>query len=232
MSTGNYQGIAWSPAGVAAALSSNQGTTREVGTIGEVAVIVLVILAFVLVMITVGVYLLVRLGRKAATRARRATTRLTAHVNAMGSGDAAEAERLRLELRREVTLTRQAVEQAQRQGWGLGELPRLLADLSGQADVHDGQLAMYAQQRRMSPYVDQAALDRLRGHQAKLTSMCARIRADLLGDQVHHASTGIDDLHSRTELEIEARRRAPDPLDQIDDLYRRSLREHGDDRPH
>jgi hypothetical protein len=202
-----------------------------VGTIGEVAVIMLVILAFVLLMIVAGVYVLVRLGRKAATKARQATTRLATHVNAMGPGDAAEVERLRLELRREMALTSQAVEQARQQGWGLGDLPRLLTDLSGQADVHDGQLAMYAQQRRMSPYVDHATLDRLRGHQAKLTSMCARIRADLLGDQVHHASTGIDDLHSRTEIEIEARRRAPDPLDQIDDLYRRSLRERGDDRP-
>ena len=204
------------------------------GTIGEVAVIVLVILAFVLLMIAAGVYVLVRLGRKAATKARQATTRLATHVNAMGPGDAAEVERLRLELRREMALTRQAVEQARQQGWGLGDLPRLLTDLSGQADVHDGQLAMYAQQRRMSPYADHAThatLDRLRAHQAKLTSMCARIRADLLGDQVHHASTGIDDLHSRTELEIEARRRAPDPLDQIDDLYRRSLHERGDDRP-
>ncbi|MEU8322603.1 hypothetical protein AB0C33_29955 [Nonomuraea sp. NPDC048881] len=196
--------------------------------ISEFLVIVLAILAFLLLLTGVGVYLLVKVGKKAAKKARQATTRLTTHVNAMGTGDAAEVERLRLDLRREVTLTRQAVEQAQQRGWGLGDLPRLLADLSAQADVHDGQLATYAQQRRLSPYVDHAALDRLREHQAKLTAMCARIRADLLGDQMHHASSGIDELYSRTELEIEARRRPPDPLDQIDELYRRSMEQRKD----
>ncbi|MER6577596.1 hypothetical protein [Nonomuraea sp. NPDC001023] len=196
--------------------------------ISEFLVIVLAILAFLLLLTGVGVYLLVKVGKKAARKARQATTRLTTHVNAMGTGDAAEVERLRLDLRREVALTRQAVEQAQQRGWGLGDLPRLLADLSAQADVHDGQLGMYAQQRRVSPYVDHAALDRLREHQAKLTAMCARIRADLLGDQMHHASSGIDELYSRTELEIEARRRPPDPLDQIDELYRRSMEQRKD----
>ncbi|MEV5896784.1 hypothetical protein [Nonomuraea fuscirosea] len=198
--------------------------------IGEFLVIVLVILAFLLLLGGVGIYLLVKLGRKAAVKAKEATTRLTTHVNAMGTGDAAEVERLRLDLRREVSLTRQAVDQAQRQGWGLGELPRLLADLTAQADVHDGQLGMYAQQRRVSPYVDHATLNRLREHQAKLTAMCARIRADLLGDQVHHTATGIADLSSRTDLEIEARRQAPvkDPLDEIDELYRRTMEERKD----
>lgn len=196
--------------------------------ISELLVIVLAILAFLLLLTGVGVYVLVKVGKKAAKKARQATTRLTTHVNAMGTGDAAEVERLRLDLRREVALTRQAVEQAQQRGWGLGDLPRLMADLSAQADVHDGQLGMYAQQRRVSPYVDQAALDRLREHQAKLTAMCARIRADLLGDQMHHASSGIEELYSRTELEIEARRRPPDPLDQIDELYRRSMEERND----
>ncbi|MFI6177289.1 hypothetical protein ACIA8R_17300 [Nonomuraea sp. NPDC051191] len=196
--------------------------------ISEFLVIVLAILAFLLLLTGVGIYLLVKLGKKAAKKARQATTRLTTHVNAMGTGDAAEVERLRLDLRREMALTRQAVEQTQQRGWGLGDLPRLLADLSAQADVHDGQLAMYAQQRRVSPYIDHAALDRLREHQAKLTAMCARIRADLLGDQMHHASSGIDELYSRTELEIEARRRPPDPLDQIDELYRRSMEQRKD----
>ncbi|MFI9590969.1 hypothetical protein [Nonomuraea sp. NPDC052265] len=196
--------------------------------ISEFLVIVLAVLAFLLLLTGVGIYLLVKLGKKAAKKARQATTRLTTHVNAMGTGDAAEVERLRLDLRREVALTRQAVEQAEQRGWGLGDLPRLLADLSAQADVHDGQLATYAQQRRVSSYVDHAALDRLRGHQAKLTAMCARIRADLLGDQMHHASSGIDELYSRTELEIEARRRPPDPLDQIDELYRRSMEQRKD----
>ncbi|MEV0619874.1 hypothetical protein AB0I81_41605 [Nonomuraea sp. NPDC050404] len=198
--------------------------------IGEFLVIVLVILAFLLLLGGVGIYLLVKLGKKAAVKAKEATTRLTTHVNAMGTGDAAEVERLRLDLRREVSLTRQAVEHAQREGWGLGDLPRLLADLTAQADVHDSQLGMYAQQRRVSPYVDHVTLDRLREHQAKLTAMCARIRADLLSDQVHHTSTGITDLSSRTDLEIEARRQAPapDPLDQIDELYRRTMEERKD----
>ncbi len=196
--------------------------------IEQVLVIVLVILAFLALLTGVGVYLLVKLGKKAAGKARQAATRLTTHVNAMGTGDAAEVERLRLDLRREVSLTRQAVEQAQAQGWGLGDLPRLLADLEAQADVHDGQLGMYAQQRRVSHYVDHATLDRLREHQAKLTAMCARIRADLLGDQVHHTATGIAELSSRTDLEIEARRRAPDPLEEIDELYRRTMEERKD----
>ncbi|WP_113700241.1 hypothetical protein [Nonomuraea lactucae] len=191
--------------------------------ISEFVLIVLMILAFLLLLTGVGVYLLVKVGRKAATKAREATTRLATHVNAMGPGDAAEVERLRLDLRREVSLTRQAVEQAQRQGWGLGDLPHLLAELSRQADTHDTQLGMYAQQRRVSPYVDHATLGRLREHQAKLTAMCARIRADLLGHQVHHAGAGIDELHARTDLEIEARRRTPDPLDEIDELYRKTM---------
>ncbi|PZG15369.1 hypothetical protein [Nonomuraea aridisoli] len=199
--------------------------------ISEFLVVVLVIFAFLLLLGGVGIYLLVKLGKKAAVKAKQASTRLATHVNAMGTGDAAEVERLRLDLRREVSLTRQAVEQAQRDGWGLGDLPRLLADLQSQADVHDAQLGMYAQQRRLSPYVDHATLDRLRQHQAKLTAMCARIRADLLSDQVQHTGSGIADLTSRTDLEIEARRSAPaDPLDQIDELYRRSL-EDRNDRP-
>ncbi|MFC4007465.1 hypothetical protein ACFOY2_09540 [Nonomuraea purpurea] len=196
--------------------------------IGEFLVVVMVILMFLLLLGGVGIFLLVKLGKKAAVKARQASVRLSTHVNAMGTGDAAEVERLRLDLRREVTLTRQAVEHAQREGWGLGDLPKLMADLSGQADVHDRQLGMYAQQRRISPYIDHATLDRLREHQAKLTAMCARIRADLLGDQVHHSATGIADLSSRTDLEIEARRHAPDPLDEIDDLYRRTMQERKD----
>ncbi|MEU6710957.1 hypothetical protein ABZ897_05695 [Nonomuraea sp. NPDC046802] len=198
------------------------------GKIGEFLVVVMVILMFLLLLGGVGIFLLVKLGKKAAVKARQASVRLSTHVNAMGTGDAAEVERLRLDLRREVSLTRQAVEHAQREGWGLGDLPKLMADLSVQADVHDRQLGMYAQQRRISPYVDHATLDRLREHQAKLTAMCARIRADLLGDQVHHSATGIADLSSRTDLEIEARRQAPDPLDEIDDLYRRTMQERKD----
>ncbi|WP_219471451.1 hypothetical protein [Nonomuraea rhizosphaerae] len=194
----------------------------------EVIFIVLAVLAFLALVAGVAVYFLVKLGTKAARRAKQAATQLTTHVNAMGAGDAGEVERFRLDLRREVSMTRQAVENAQRQGWGLGDLPRLLADLSAQADVHDAHLAAYAQQRRQSPYVDHATLDRLREHQAKLTAMCARIRADLMSDQLQHSATGIDDLSSRTDMEIEARRRAPDPLDQIDDLYRKSLQERRD----
>ncbi|MFG3439333.1 hypothetical protein ACGF0J_19005 [Nonomuraea sp. NPDC047897] len=196
--------------------------------ISELLLIVLVILAFLLLLTGVGVYFLVKVGRKAATKAKQATTRLSTHVNAMGTGDAAEVERLRLDLRREVSLTRQAVEQAQRQGWGLGDLPDLLADLTRQADVHDAQLGMYAQQRRVSPYVDHATLGKLREHQAKLTAMCARLRADLLSHQVQHAGSGIDELHARTDLELEARRSTPDPLDEIDELYRRTMEERRD----
>lgn len=185
----------------------------------------LVILAFLLLAGAVGVYFLVKLGKRAARSARAATTRLTTHVNAMGTGDAAEVERLRLDLRREVSMTRQAVESAQRQGWDLGDLPGLMGELGRQADVHDTQLGMYAQQRRTSPYIDHVTLDRLREHQAKLTATCARIRADLLDSQVGHASAGIADLHQRTELEIEARRRTVDPLDEIDELYRKTVQE-------
>ncbi|MBT2228633.1 hypothetical protein [Nonomuraea sp. NEAU-A123] len=194
----------------------------------DIILIILAVLAFLGLVAGVGIYFLVKLGQKAASKAKQAATQLTTHVNAMGPGDAAEVERLRLDLRREVSITRQAVEHTQRQGWGLGDLPRLLADLSAQADIHDAQLAMYAQQRRASPYVDHATLHRLREHQAKLTAMCARIRVDLLGDQLQHAAAGIDDLNSRTDLEIEARRRPPDPLDEIDELYRRSTQERRD----
>ncbi|TDC07993.1 hypothetical protein E1267_11705 [Nonomuraea longispora] len=193
--------------------------------ISEILLIALVILAFLLLLGGVGIYVLVKLGKKAAVKAREATTRITTHVNAMGSGEAAEIERLRLDLRREMTLTRQAVDQAQRQGWGLGDLPRIMADLTKHVDTHDEQLAMFAQQQRVSSYVDHVTLDRLRQHQATLTATCARIRTGLLNDQVHHTASGIADLTSRTDLEIEARRRDPDPLDEIDDLYRRTVEE-------
>ncbi|GAA2771885.1 MULTISPECIES: hypothetical protein [Nonomuraea] len=176
----------------------------------------------------VAVYALVKVGKRASQSARQATARLATHVNAMGNGDAAEVERLRLDLRREVSMTRQHVDAALQQGWGLGDLPQLMRELSQQADVHDTQLGMYAQQRRVSPYVDHVTLDRLREHQAKLTAMCARIRADLLDSQVHHASTGIEELHARTELEIESRRRTVDPLDEIDELYRKTMQERRD----
>ena len=125
---------------------------------------------------------------------------------------------MRLDLRREVSLTRQAVDSALRQGWGLGELP---ACGGGRARTpaagHPARPVRPA--RRVSAYVDHATLDRLREHHAKLTTTCARIRADLLNDQVAHSATGINDMHGRTDLEIEARRRAPDPLDEIDELY-------------
>lgn len=195
---------------------------------GDILMIILVILAFLMLIAGVGIYLLIKLGKKAAGKAKEATTRLATHVNAMGSGDAAEIERLRLELRREVSLTRQAVEQAQRQGWGIGELPRLMAELTAQTDAHDSHLGMYAQQARLSQHTDPATLDRLREHQAKLAAMCARIRSDLLSDQVQHSATGIADLTLRTDLEIEARRPAPDPLQEIDDLYRKSMQDRRD----
>lgn len=196
--------------------------------ISTVVLIVLVMLVVMLAVAGVGIYLLVKLGTKATTKARQTATRITTHVNAMGQGEAAEAERLRLDLQREITLTRQAMDQAHRRGWDLGDLPHLLGELTEQAGIHDGQLAIYAQQLRMSPYADHATLQRLREHQAKLTSMCARIRADLLGSQVQYASTGIDDLKARTELEIESRRRTPDPLDEIDELYRKTMHERGE----
>jgi predicted negative regulator of RcsB-dependent stress response len=207
---------------------SKQQRQQEVATISEFLIVVLVILAFLLLLGGIGIFLIVKLAKKAANKAREATARITTHVNAMGTGDAAEVERLRLEMRREVSLTRQSIEQAQRQGWDLGELPRLLADLTAQADVHDQQLGMYAQQRRMSSFADHATLDRLRQNQATLTAMCARLRSDLLHTQVRHTGAGIADLTQRADLEIEARRPAPDPLDEIDDLYRRTMQERKD----
>lgn len=196
--------------------------------IGELLTVLLVIFLFLLLAGGVALYFLVKLGKKAAVKARDTATRLSAHVNAMGTGEAAEVERLRLDLRREVGLTRQAIDQAQRQGWGLGELPDVFAELVRQADIQDTQLGLYAQERRTSPYVDHVTLGRLREHQAKLTATCARIRADLMSAQVHHASDGIEQLSTRADLEIEARRRTADPLDEIDDLYRRAMQDRHD----
>ncbi|MFI6497698.1 hypothetical protein [Nonomuraea typhae] len=192
--------------------------------------ILLIVFLLFLVIGGVSIYFMVKLGKKAAKSAKKATTRLTAHVNAMGSGEAAEVERLRLDLRREVSLTRQALDQAAASGWGLGDLPHLTAELAQQAEVQDQQLGLYAQQRRISSVVDHVTADRLREHQAKLTAMCARIRADVMRAQVQHASGGIDDLSSRTDLEIEARRPAPfaDPLDEIDELYRKTMQNRQD----
>jgi hypothetical protein len=197
-----------------------------VPAIDTLIVILLVIFLIFLVIGAIGLYLAVKVGKAATRKARAATTRIATHVNAMGTGEAAEVERMRVGLRREVTLARQAVEQAVRQGWGLGELPALVGEVAGHADVLDSQLGMYAQQRRLTGVVDHVTLDRLREHHAKLTTSCARIRADLLDNQVSHASSGVTDVHARTELELEARRAtAPDPLDEIDALYRRTLHE-------
>ncbi|WP_306857922.1 hypothetical protein [Streptosporangium brasiliense] len=192
-------------------------------SIGTFITIVLVILLFLLLMGAAGIYLLVKVGKKATKKARKVSTRVASHMAAMGTGDAAETERMRLDLRREVSLTRQAVDQALHDGWGLGDLPHLVAEISTHADQLDAQLGIYAQERRVSAYVDHTALGRLRDHHAKLTTACARIRADLLNDRMTHAAGGIDELQSRTDLEIEARRRAPDPLDQIDELYNRTM---------
>lgn len=200
-------------------------SAREVPPIETIFAILLVVFLLFLVLGGVAIFFMVKLGKKAAKSAKKATTRLSAHVNAMGTGEAAEIERLRLDLRREVGLTRQAIDQAHASGWGLGDLPHLMAELAKQAEVQDQQLGIYAQQLRISSVVDHVTAERLREHQAKLTAMCARIRADLMRTQVQHASGGIDDLSSRTDLEIEARRPAPftDPLDEIDDLYRKTI---------
>ncbi|GAA3032844.1 MULTISPECIES: hypothetical protein [Streptosporangium] len=191
--------------------------------IGDFLIVLLVILLFLLLLGGVGIYLLVQVGKKASKKARKVTERVTSHMAAMGTGDAAETERMRLDLRREVSLTRQAVEHALRGGWGLGDLPHLVAEISVHADQLDAQLAHYAQERRVSPYVDHTALSRLREHHSKLTTSCARIRADLRNDQMEHAAGNIDQIQGRTDLEIEARRRAPDPLDEIDELYNRTM---------
>ncbi len=199
--------------------------------IGDFLIVLLVIMFFFLLLGGVGIYLLVKVGRKATKKARAVSTRVATHVAAMGTGDAAETERMRIDLRREVSLTRQAVDHALRDGWGLGDLPHLVAEISVHADQLDAQLAHYAQERRVSPYIDHTALSRLREHHAKLTTSCARIRADLRNDQMAHSAGSIEEIQGRTDLEIEARRRAPDPLDQIDELYNRTMinRTHPDD---
>jgi hypothetical protein len=194
-----------------------------VSAIETVIAILLVVFLVLLALGGAAIYFAVKVGKKAAKSAKQATTRLSAHVNAMGTGEAAEVERLRLDLRREVALTRQAIDHAQQQGWGLSDLPDLMAQLARQAEAQDHQLGMYAKHMRVSSMSDQATLGQLREHQAKLTAMCARIRADLMRTQAEHAGTGIDELSTRTDLEIEARQPSTDPLDQIDELYRRTM---------
>ncbi|GAB2479195.1 hypothetical protein [Streptosporangium sandarakinum] len=191
--------------------------------IGTFITIALVILLFVLLASAAGIYLLVKVGKKATKEARKVGDRVATHVASMGTGEAAEAERMRIDLRREVSLARQAVEQALRDGWGLGDLPHLMAEIAVQADQLDAQLGLYARHARMPSNSDRHSFGLLRDHHAKLTDSCSRIRADLLNDQMTHSAGVIADLQSRTDLEIEARRRAPDPLDQIDELYRRTM---------
>ncbi|WP_285779887.1 hypothetical protein [Microtetraspora sp. NBRC 13810] len=193
------------------------------------------IFLFLLVVGGVGIYVAIKLGKAAARKARTVSTKLVTQVNAMGTGEAAETERLRVSLRREVSTTRQAVDHALRQGWGLGDLPALIKEIEEHAAVLDSQLGMYAQHRRASGFIDHVTLERLRDHYAKLTTTCARVRADLLDSQVGHAATGLSDLHDRTELELEARRGSAvrDPLDEIDELYRRTVEQpHPVQQPH
>jgi hypothetical protein len=199
---------------------SGRGEVPEIETI---ITIILVIFLLLLVAGGVGLYFAVKLGKAATRKAKVAATKLSAHVGAMGTGEAAEAERMRVSLRREVGLTRQAVDQAAREGWSLGELPVLVREIGETADVLDNQLGMYAQQRRSSAFVDHVGLERLRDQYTKLSTTCARIRADLLDNQVTHAGAGVDDLRSRADLELEARRGVPDPLEEIDELYRRTM---------
>lgn len=196
---------------------------QEVSTIDTLLMIILVIFLIFLILGGVGLYFAIKLGRAATRKAREASSKIAAHVNAMGTGEAAEVERMRVGLRREVSLTRQALDQATARGWSVGELPALVREVAEHAEALDAQLGMYARQSRATGATDHVTLERLRDHHAKLTSSCARIRADLLGDQVSQSSHGIEELRARTEIELEARRAAPDPLDEIDSLYRRPL---------
>ncbi|MDF5755936.1 hypothetical protein [Spongiactinospora sp. TRM90649] len=198
---------------------------KGVSAISTIITILLVVFLLFLIVGGVGLYFAVKLGKAATKKARAASTRLAAHVGAMGTGEAADAERLRVDLRREVSLTRQALDHAARQGWSLGDLPVLVREVGEHAEVLDTQLGLYAQQRRSTGYIDHVTLDRLREQHVKLSTTCARIRADLMDNQVNHASSAINDVHDRAELELEARRSTSvrDPLDEIDELYRRSL---------
>lgn len=196
---------------------------QEVSPIDTLLTIILVIFLIFLILGGVGLYFAIKLGRAAARKAREASSKIAAHVNAMGTGEAAEVERMRVGLRREISLTRQALDQATARGWHVGELPALVREMAEHADVLDAQLEMYARQNRATGVTDHVTLERLRNHHAKLTTSCARIRADLLDNQVSQSSSSIEDLRTRTEIELEARRAAPDPLDEIDSLYRRAL---------
>ena len=119
--------------------------------IGTFLTIVLVIMLFFLLAGIAGIYLLVKVGKKATKKARKVTTRVASQMAAMGPGDAAATERMRLDLRREVSLTRQAVDHALRDGWGLGDLPQLVAEIGTHADQLDAQLGLYAQHAACPP---------------------------------------------------------------------------------
>ena len=107
------------------------------------------------------------------------------------------------------------MDHALRDGWGLGDLPQLVAEIGTHADQLDAQLGLYAQHSRVSAYVDHASLGRLREHHAKSDHCPAPGSARPA--QRPMRTPAASDIQSRTDLEIEARRRLPipGPIDEL-----------------
>jgi hypothetical protein len=159
-------------------------------------------------------------ARTAIRRGRQAKEVLTSKAAALGVGEGAEAERLRQRLRQEVARTRQAVDEAGRRGWQVGELPERIHEVTGVADRLDAQLAVFAKGSRgtmspagpSAPSADGADIVRLRAGVSRLVDACADMRSALLRSDVELQEQHLDEVVNRARIEAESLR-APSALD-------------------
>lgn len=163
-------------------------------------------------------------ARTTIRRGRQAKEVLTSKAAALGVGEGAEAERLRQRLRQEVARTRQAVEEAGRRGWQVGELPERIHEVTGVADRLDAQLAVFAKGNRggmpsattsavtSAPSADGPEIVRLRAGVSRVVDACADMRSALLRSDVELQEQHLDEVVNRARIEAESLR-APSALD-------------------
>lgn len=172
--------------------------------------ILLLVLGVVTLVSGVALFVAVRMALRGGRQAKQLVMSKAA---ALGTGDAAEAERLRNRLRQEVTRTRRAVDEAVQRGWQVGEMPARVREVTNVAERLDGQLAVFAQgQRGAGAPAAPETLAGLNTSVGKLTDVCAAMRAALLRSDVHMQRMELDEVVNRAQIEAESLRQ-PSALD-------------------
>lgn len=174
------------------------------------ALILAVIGALLLAGATVMGMVIYFVTRTMIRRGRQAKEVLVRTAAALGTGEGAEAERLRQRLRREVAATRKAIEEASRRGWQVGELPARIHEVAGMADRLDAQLAVLATAHRASPSATggRGEITRLRASVAKVVDACRDMRSALLTSDVELHEHELDEVLARVRIEAESLRAA------------------------